>query len=111
MKNESENIVAQPLDTPEAQVLWGILMAYGYLGEDLKPVDPDAKKATLLADSIATLLQISPRWEPFERIWFAAAWRPTIPGRAPLASTRRCTTRCCNQWTFGSPALRRRGFV
>ena len=45
MKNESENIVAQPLDTPEAQVLWGILMAYGYLGEDLKPVDPDAKNA------------------------------------------------------------------
>lgn len=37
MKNESENIVAKPLDTPEAQVLWGILMAYGYLGEDLKP--------------------------------------------------------------------------
>lgn len=69
MKNESENIVAKPMDTPEAQVLWGILIAYGYLGEDLKPVDLDDKKATLLADSIATLLKISPRWEPFELMW------------------------------------------
>ena len=88
MKNESENIVAKPLDTPEAQVLWGILMAYGYLGEDLKPVDPDAKKATLLADSIATLLQISPKWEPFERMWGMTGMEATFSSISETDSCR-----------------------
>ena len=43
---------------------------------------------TLLADSIATLLQISPKWEPFERMWGMTGMEATFSSISETDSCR-----------------------
>lgn len=75
LKNEEHTKMNQQepsvLFTPEAKILWKKLQDAGYVDEKYKPIKPkiSLNKASVIASVMGGLLNISPLWEPFERLW------------------------------------------
>lgn len=67
----AEASVTPPLDTPEAVRLWGIAQAHGWVDGSRRPTAALHSKAklSLLAGVMSAALGISPKYEPFERLW------------------------------------------
>lgn len=60
--------IPNPLNTPQAQKLWDIAKAEGWVDENLQPLISQPK-AAILASVMADILRLSPRWQAFEELW------------------------------------------
>lgn len=57
-----------PLHTPKAMALWKKLQAQGWIDENLQPKVSN-RKAAIIADELATALNLDPRWPAIEKLW------------------------------------------
>ena len=66
-----EESALSPLDTPEAMRLWNIARAHGWGDGRRLPTGTLSSKAkqSLLASVMSSTLRITPKYEPFERLW------------------------------------------
>lgn len=58
----------QPLQTPQAMELWETARQEGWVDDKLQPL-MSANKATILANVMGTVLNITPLWIPFQKLW------------------------------------------
>ena len=56
------------LHTPKAMALWRKLQAKGWIDENLQPTVSN-RKAAIIADELATALNLEPRWRTIEKLW------------------------------------------
>lgn len=57
-----------PLHTPKAMELWKRLQDKGLVDENLQPTVSN-RKAAIIADELATALNLEPRWRAIEKLW------------------------------------------
>ena len=70
-RRAEEESAQSPLDTPEAMRLWNIARAHGWVDGRRLPTGTLSSKAkqSLLASVMSSTLRITPKYEPFERLW------------------------------------------
>ena len=65
---QSKTKQLDPLHTPKAMALWKKLQAQGWIDENLQPKVSN-RKAAIIADELATALNLDPRWPAIEKLW------------------------------------------
>lgn len=57
------------LRTERANELWEIAKEHGWVDDNLMPMLDSDGKVAILAKVMATVLELSPQWQPFEELW------------------------------------------
>lgn len=83
--SESSTDIVRKTDvlfTPKAMSLWKKLQEQDYVDENYKNKVPQ-KKASIIADVMSDVLELSPKWSPFEKLgWFPVRQGSSINAQA-----------------------------